>query len=182
VLLMGSALLFTAATAVGRVPLGVAAATAPRYLSLMLPMWLAVYLAAVLSKRAPVGFAAGACVWLLSLWPYASMRDRPLAEWPGTLGVTTAQLEAIRSHGLNKAAWARVYLETGSWETAQASVPVPVYPNPPATLLEEKLGFLRERRLSFFAGQPERGDYLPWLADATQVTRRCSDSSRPGCD
>jgi hypothetical protein len=24
---------------------------------------------------------------------------------------------------------------------------------------------MRERKLSFFAGEPERGDYMPWLAD-----------------
>lgn len=181
VLLMGSALLFSAATAVGRVPLGVAAATAPRYLSLMLPLWLAVYLTAAQSRRAAAGFAAAACVWLLALWPYASMVDRPLTEWPGTLGVTDAQVEAMETHGLNKAEWARVYLETGRWDSAQASVRVPIYPNPPATRLDEKLGLLRRRRLSFFAGQPERGDYLPWLAGETRVTRRCSDSSLPGC-
>ena len=182
VLLMGSALIFTAATAVGRVPLGIAAATAPRYLSLMLPAWLAVYLTALSSRRVGIGIVASACVWLLAVWPYAWMRDRPLADWPGTFGVTNAHVDTIRMHGLDKAEWARVYLETGSVDTAQAAVQVPVYPNPPATHLDKKLGLLRGRGLSFFAGQPQRRDYLPWLADATQVNPRCSGSSHRGCD
>ena len=181
-LLMGSALIFTAATAVGRVPLGIAAATAPRYLSLMLPAWLAVYVTALSSRRVGIGIVASACVWLLAVWPYAWMRDRPLADWPGTFGVTNAHVDTIRMHGLDKAEWARVYLETGSVDTAQAAVQVPVYPNPPATHLDEKLGLLRGRGLSFFAGQPQRRDYLPWLADATQVNPRCSGSSHRGCD
>ena len=67
--------------------------------------------------------------------------------------------------GAAKAAWAHVYLATGSWETAQAAVLHPIYPKPAATRFEDKLRILRERDLSFFSGDPRQRDYLPWLAD-----------------
>ena len=163
VLLMGSGLLFVATTAVGRIPLGVTAGAASRYLSLMFPIWLAVYLAAGSSRLArPVALV---CVWLLTLAPYPEMARRPLAEWPGSLGLTGDVLIVMKGFGISKSAWADVYRDTGSWEEAQAAVVQPLHPNPSATRFDEKLRFLHERRLSFFSGDPGRGDYLPWLAD-----------------
>jgi hypothetical protein len=165
VFLMGAGVLFVATTAVGRVPLGVLGGTAPRYLTLMFPMWFAVYLAAG-SFRTVMPMAT-ACVWLLAVGPYAEMPPRPLAEWPGTFGLTNDGLDEVRIYGTSKAAWAEVYLATGSLEAAQAAVPRPVHPDPTATRLDDKLHFLRERKLSFFSGEPNRRDYLPWLADET---------------
>jgi len=162
VLLMGSSLLFVAMTAVGRIPLGVGAGMESRYLSLMFPMWLAVFLAAGASRRAlPV---AAVCVWLLALAPYAEMARRPLTEWPGTLGLTSDVLTVMKGFGISKSAWTDVYLATGSWEAAQAAVVQPLYPNPAATQFDDKLRILRERKLSFFSGEPSRREYLPWLA------------------
>ena len=57
-----------------------------------------------------------------------------------------------------------MYLATGSWESAQAAVRQPLHPDPRASHFDDKLRYLRERRLSFFAGRPDRGDYLPWMA------------------
>ena len=164
VLLVGSGLLFVAATAVGRVSLGVLAGTASRYLTLMFPMWLAVYLLAATSHRR-VLLLTSVCVWILALGPYESMPRRALDDWPGTAGITRPLLEVMRSFGANKAAWADVYLETGSWEAAQAAVMQPLYPDPASTMFDHKLRILRERKLSFFAGEPNRRDYHPWLAD-----------------
>jgi hypothetical protein len=163
VLLMGSGLLFVATTAVGRIPLGVTGGMASRYLSLMFPMWLAVYVAARPSRLARA--VAVACVWLLALAPYTAMARRPLAEWPGTLGVTRLVLEVMQGFGMSKSAWADAYLATGSWEAAQAAVVQPLYPDPRATRFDDKLRILRERKQSFFAGEPGQRDYLPWLAD-----------------
>ena len=165
VLLMGSGLLFIVMTAVGRIPLGVTGGEASRYLSLMLPVWLAVYLVAESSRLArPV---AVACVWLLAAAPYAEMARRPVAEWPGTFGLTDGPRDVMKDFGAAKAAWADVYLATGSWEAAQAAVRYPIYPNPGATRFDEKLRILHERKLSFFSGDPGRRDYLPWLAEET---------------
>jgi hypothetical protein len=165
VLLMGSGLLFVVMTAVGRIPLGVTGGEASRYLSLMLPVWLAVYLVAESSRLArPI---AVACVWLLAAAPYVEMVRRPVSEWPGTFGLTDGPLDVMKDFGAAKAAWADVYLATGSWETAQAAVRYPIYPEPEETRFDEKLRILRERRLSFFSRDPARRDYLPWLADDT---------------
>ena len=163
VLLMGSGLLFIAMTAVGRISLGVTGGEASRYLTLMLPAWLAVYLVLGSSRLArPV---ATVCVWMLALAPYPTMASRPLTEWPGTFGLTNKALEVMRGFGASKAAWADVYLATGSSEAAQAAVLQPIYPDPAATRLDDKLRILRERKQSFFSGDPSRRDYLPWLAD-----------------
>jgi hypothetical protein len=164
-LLMGSGLIFVAATAIGRVSIGPVAGTAPRYLSLMIPMWLAVYCAAALSGRRLVRPAAAVCVAVLAASPYVSVLDRPMAEWPGTIGLTRAYHDSVLHYGTNKAAWADVYLATGSWETAQAELRDFLHPNPTGSHFDDKFHFLRERKLSFFAGEPARGDYMPWLAD-----------------
>jgi hypothetical protein len=163
VLLMGSGLLFIVMTAVGRIPLGVTGGEASRYLTLMLPAWLAVYLALGSSRLART--VTIACVWMLALAPYPAMASRPLTEWPGTFGLTNGPLDVMRGFGESKAAWADVYLATGSSEAAQAAVVQPIYPNPAATMLDDKLRILRERKQSFFSGDPSRRDYLPWLAD-----------------
>jgi hypothetical protein len=163
VLLLGSGLLFIVMTAVGRISLGVTAGEASRYLSLMFPAWLAVYLAPW-SSRIGRAVATG-CVWLLALAPYTAMAERPLSEWPGTLGLTEPALDVMQHYAASKAAWADVYLATGSWEAAQAAVPQPIHPNPGATQFDDKLRILRTRNQSFFSGNPERGDYMPWLAD-----------------
>jgi hypothetical protein len=162
-LLIGSGLLFVITTAIGRVSLGTLAGFSSRYLSLMFTLWLAVYLVAATSYRRMLPLAT-ICVWSLVVLPYTSMYQRPLADWPGTVGVGRWQIDTMMHFGTNKAEWARVYLATGRWESAQAAVLQPLHPNPGASRFDEKLRFLRERRLSFFSGQPERGDYLPWLA------------------
>ena len=163
VLLMGSSLLFIAMTAVGRVSLGVRAGESSRYLSLMLPGWLAVYLAPGASRLARA--LATLCVWLLAIAPYQAMPGRALTEWPGTLGLTDHALELMRGHGVSKAAWADVYLATASWEAAQAAVVQPIYPDPAATRFDDKLRILRDRKLSFFYDVSGRRGYLPWFAD-----------------
>ena len=165
VLLMGSGLIFVAVTAVGRVSLGPVAATAPRYLTLTIPMWLAAYLAAAMSGRRRVKVAAIACALALAALPYVSVVRRPPAEWPGTAGLTQADLASVLHYGTNKAAWVDVQVATGSWEAAQASLRQFLHSNPEGTHMDDKLRFMRERKLSFFAGEPERGDYMPWLAD-----------------
>ena len=165
VLLMASGLLFVAATAVGRVSIGPLGGTASRYLSLMVPMWLAVYFAAAMSRRKMLELAALVCLGVLTFPPYVSILRRPLSDWPGTVGMTHSALDAVMHYGTGKAAWADAYLSSGSWEAAGAAVRQPIHPNPEGSDFDAKLRFLRERKLSFFAGDPGRGDYMPWLAD-----------------
>jgi len=165
VLLMGSGLIFVAVTAIGRVSLGPVAGTAPRYLSLLIPMWLAIHLAAAISARRPMAVAATVCVWVLAASSYVTVFGRSPVEWPGTIGLTRADLNSVLHYGTNKAAWVEVYVATGRWEAAQTALRDFLHPNPIGSNFDDKFRFLRERKLSFFAGEPERGDYMPWLAD-----------------
>ena len=181
-LLMGSGLLFITATAIGRVSLGILGGTMSRYLPLMFPTWLAVYLAAITSyKRSRL--AASVCVWLLVVLPYTAMVRRPLAEWPGTLGAMNGQVEAMAFFGMSKIAWARAYLATGSWKAAQCAVRQVIYPNPEVSRFDDKLRFLRRHELSFFAGRVDESEYLPWLAsdDFSDVNCPSSDSNLHVC-
>lgn len=177
-LLMGSGLSFVVATAIGRIPLGVLAAATPRYLTLMFPMWLALYLGAAECRRRAVYAAAGVCLCTIAVAPYIWMLDRPLREWPGTIGMTNSHLWAMTHYGTSKAAWANAYLATGSVDAAQAAVPATMHPNPAASNFDSKLRFLRERKLSFFSGRPGRCDYLPWMADDAFLNQALGSSRR----
>jgi len=141
------------------------AGTAPRYLSLMIPIWLAVYMAAALSGRRLVMFAGTICVVVLAVSSYVSIFERSPTDWPGTIGLTRTNLDSVLHYGTNKTAWADVYLATGSWEAAQTALRDFLHPNPTGSHFDDKFRFLRERRLSFFAGEPGNGDYMPWKAD-----------------
>jgi hypothetical protein len=178
VLLMGSSLLFIVTTAFGRVPLGVTAGTASRYVSLMLPMWLAVYLTSAMSYRRSLP-AVTVLIAVLTVMPYSTMQARPVAEWAGTLGMMDWQHDVMVFFGVNKVAWADNYLQNGTWQAAQAAVLQPLHPNPAASGFDQKLQFLREHRLSFFASA-DRRDYLPWLAD-DRFTCPASGSSPHVC-
>jgi hypothetical protein len=179
-LLMGSGVSFVIATAIGRVSLGILGGTTPRYVTLMCPIWLGLFLAAATARRRRVYVATSVCVWILALAPYIGLPRRPVTLWPGTLGLTEGQVETVTLYGTSKAGWARTYLDTGSWEAAQAAVPATMHPDPVNSKLEEKLRFLRDRRLSFFSEPRERCDYLPWLADEAFLNRALG-SSRPAC-
>jgi hypothetical protein len=57
-------------------------------------------------------------------------------------------IEDADHYANGKRRWRDCYLATS--DVAACSVPFKIYPEPAATRLEEKLRFLRERRLSFF--------------------------------
>jgi hypothetical protein len=162
-LLIGSGVLYVLSTAAGRVPLGVSAGTAPRYLSLMLPIWLGMYLLAARFPRRVLP-AVTLLVGLIALLPYSSMGRRPLADWPGALGVRPWQYDVMVLFGINKVVWADSYLATGSWEAAQSAVVQVIHPSPAGSNFDGKLRFLRDHQLTFFASA-DRNSYLPWLAD-----------------
>lgn len=162
-LLLGAGLLFVLNTAVGRVSLGVNGGMVSRYLTLVFPLWLGLGLADNITERRVLRFTALVALWFIALWPYRDTARRPLRQWPGTLGVTLGQYAEIDETTTAKAAWVDRYLETGSIDAAQAAVGDAIYPAPAATRLDEKLRFLRERHLSFFAAPSGADAFLPWL-------------------
>ena len=155
--------LFVVTTAVGRIPLGVLAGAVPRYLPLMLPIWLAVYLLAARYPRRLLP-ATTVLIGLFAVLPFSSMGRQPLSKWPGTFGIRPWQLNAMVLFAISKVAWADNYLATGSWENVPSADVQMMHPSPEGSRFDEKLRFLQERKLTFLAS-PDRRDYLPWLAD-----------------
>jgi hypothetical protein len=136
--LAGFGLVFCAATAVGRVSLGLGTAQSSRYLPLVAPALLAVYLH-LLTLRSP---------WLR--WPAAVLAAAAIAA--GSLKVHPDDARFIAVLGFQKQRWVEAYRETGSVRGADEAAHRRIYPHPPEqTHLEEKLAMLRERHLSFFA-------------------------------
>lgn len=130
--LLGYGLLFSANTAVGRVCLGPEAALASRYTTLLVPLFLALYLylaslpASALQTIMVTGF-------VIVLVPGA-LRRPPAVGW--------------FSEG--KRAWAECYVRTEKIEYCDQATRFKIYPDPPHTGLKQKLDYLKARRLNLF--------------------------------
>ena len=162
-LLLGAGVLFVCNTAVGRVCLGINAGMVSRYVSLMLPLWIGLYVTGALSGRRVYFVLAAIAVWTLALWPYRDLTSRRIHRWPGTLGASAGHLQHIEDCTTTKAAWVDAYLKTGSWQKAQADDRTVIYPDPAATKMDQKLHFLKDHQLSFFSAASPGDAYLPWL-------------------
>ncbi len=129
VLLAGTALLFIANTAVGRVQLGDGAGMAPRYISLQIPLALALYLAC----RQPAAsrwWRRGGLLALgaLALWPYRDLLRT--SGRCGTWGLPESTLVATEFSRTSKLAWLFAFKETGDLDTAtrfSRFLPLPHY-------------------------------------------------------
>jgi len=127
--------LFAANTAVGRVCLGPQSAEASRYVPYLTPFLVAGYLALSAGwrpARARAAMLAALCALLIG---------------KEALGMRQ-NLAHAADYANGKRLWRDCYLATS--DVAGCSVSFQIYPEPAATHLEEKLRFLRERRLSFF--------------------------------
>ena len=134
-------LLFCTGTAVGRITLGLRAAQSTRYVPLIVPAFLALYLhlQTLRSLRRRL---------LLSCLAAVAMAA---ATFP--MRADEARFMAILAY--DKQRWVDAYLETGSVRLADARARRRIYPNPPeVTHLEEKLDTLRRQRLNLFANRP----------------------------
>jgi len=137
--LAGFGLLFCAATAVGRVTLGLQAAQSTRYVPLVVPALLGL---------------------LLHLQTIRSLRPRLLASCLAAVAMAAASLPVRPADARfmailarDKQRWVDVYLETGSLRAADEQARRRIYPHPPeVTRLEQKLAYLRRHRLNLFAG------------------------------
>jgi hypothetical protein len=134
-MLLGYSLLFAAATAAGRTCLGIYAAQASRYGTLIIPAALGFYFW-TLSRSSPKRrrWLAALCIVLVL---------------PGAVFVPGG----TKLYAERKRAWADCYRRVGSVEACDASTGSNVFPYPARTHLREKLEFLREHRLNLFAGE-----------------------------
>jgi hypothetical protein len=137
-LLTAFGLLFCAGTAVGRVSQGLHAAQSTRYVPLVVPALLGLYLH--LQTIRPLRFRV-----LASALAAVAMAA-------ATLPMRADEARFAQILARDKQRWVATYLETGSVRIADERARRRIYPHPPErTHLEEKLATLRQRRLSFFA-------------------------------
>jgi len=144
-LLTAFGLLFCVGTAIGRITLGLRSAQATRYVPLVAPALLGLYLHLQTIR---------------ALWPrLIASTLAAVAMAAATLPMRADEARFVAILARDKQSWVDAYLETGSIGIADARAHRRVHPRPEETRLEEKLAILRQRRLSFFADprQPVRG-------------------------
>lgn len=162
-LLVASSLMFAFNAAVGRVHLGVEGGMVSRYLTLLIPLALALGMLGMHASSPWVRRMTAGGVWLFLLAPYLLLAGRPLADWPGTAGMSDRLFHGIQEQANSRQAWISTYLATGDWRAADAAAGPVMHPAPEAARLPAKLAWMRERKLSFFTGEGTMEAFAPWL-------------------
>ena len=140
--LAGFALLFASATAVGRICLGIYSANASRYIPYMMPGLLALYLMIRrFASKSPVAYA------LLPVFLVACIAKE---------GDKIARNEAA-DYLKYKQRWSECYRSMHDIDACDAWAGHPVYPQPAATRLQQKLDWLEARHYSLFRDGGRRG-------------------------
>jgi hypothetical protein len=127
------ALLYCANTAVGRVHMGPSASLSSRYVTLLIPGGLALFL-----QLALLGRRKAFC------WPalaYAALLV------PGTCFLRSQDALGIAWYTDVRTKWKAAYLETHDQAKADRIAGFPIYPGP----IGDRLKYLEERRLNLFA-------------------------------
>lgn len=133
-------LIFCINAAIGRVPLGLSAAQASRYITHMIPGFLGIYL------------------WLVTLPPGVLRRFLLVAAVAGLIAASFPLREADRStlkwYYEGKTKWKAVYLQTENIETATRAANFTIYPSPEQTRLKQKLEYLKKEKLNLYLDTP----------------------------
>ncbi len=148
--LSGFSILFAANTAIGRVCLGMDGALASRYITLLLPAFLAVFLGLRTLPRLPSVVAAAVFVAAMT---------------PGALMLGRNDRDHIAENKRGRLAWREAYLSTGDENKADLKAGYKVYPSPGA--IRDRLEFLEQRGLNLHAPAKSRGP-TPALSPATR--------------
>jgi hypothetical protein len=134
--LTGFTLLFCALTAVGRVGLGLNAAQASRYVPYLIPGFFGLYLHLAVrpEHRLKPWLQAAVVIGLVAATTPLRAVDRQTVEWLSQ----------------SKKQWKRHYLQTGNIEQSNRAARFMIYPDAQRTHLEEKLLYLKSKRLNLF--------------------------------
>jgi hypothetical protein len=161
-LLIFAGLSFGFFTAIGRIHLGVRAADAPRYVTLVGAVWLGFAAWGAASRWRWGGWLAAALGWSSVLMSWGDMFGRPLASWPGMLGMSEVSHNSIAFSNGRKMNWLLTWEETDDWRAAEARQPQGLFGEPESLKLGERIDWLAERGLSF--ADPERDElgWMPW--------------------
>jgi hypothetical protein len=134
--LLGFSLLFAMNTAVGRICLGRQAGMTPRYMTLLIPAFLAIYFYLLSFSSLRAGkLALGLFVVLLI---------------PSAVVARKGPLWSPASVAAGKRAWAKCYLETEDIHYCDNSASFKIVPHPEDNHLKEKLDYLKQHRLNLF--------------------------------
>jgi hypothetical protein len=137
IILVGFSLLFAANAAIGRVCLGMPeAAQISRYMGLLVPAYMAIYLHLLTWQKSAVRTA------LLALFVIALI--------PGAVRMPNGYSPQLVSDG--KQAWKTCMLQTGAIDYCDRATGFALYPDPRKTHLLEKLQFLQKHRLNLYSG------------------------------
>jgi hypothetical protein len=132
-------LLYCATTAIGRIHLGLSGAQATRYVPLVTPALLGVFFALGRISRPRLrqaALAVSVAGLLAATFPMREPETRFMQRLSG-----------------GKRIWVETYLETGEIRASNRAAGIRLYPRvgDPKDGIEEKLAYLREHQLSFFA-------------------------------
>jgi hypothetical protein len=135
VFFLAFALLFVAAISVGRMPLGLRAGTASRYMTLLTLLYLGLYLGSFSIRPFLREYTLyGAVAFLVY----------------GSVPLRDATVERMEYFHDAKVRWRDTYLTTRDTEAAYHASPLPAYPRPSDPRFRERLRYLEANRLSFF--------------------------------
>jgi hypothetical protein len=135
-------LTFDAMTAIGRICTGLYASGSSRYMTLTVPLFVALFLHFSLSGK-KMGWAIAALIGVLALGGYMPPRLSARA--------------SLADQAAFERAWRDCYLRTESVEECYRTVPGVLHPDPVAVHLQDKLQFLKAHRLNLYATGEEAG-------------------------
>ncbi|MGE0127062.1 MAG: hypothetical protein AB7U82_03065 [Blastocatellales bacterium] len=137
VILFGYALLFAASTAFGRASMGLNLSQSSRYVTLMIPGFLAIYFHLLTIKRESLR-RFGLPIFLLLLLP-------------GHLPLRLGESHPAGFYSRNKRAWKECYLRTGDYKRCESISDFKLLPSQPPEAIKRKLDYLKRHRLNLFA-------------------------------
>ncbi len=162
VFLLGAGLAYAGFTATGRIHLGMGAADAPRYVTLIGVVWLGLAAWSAALQARGWTWAVAVLGWSSIAMSWTELPRRAWADWPGTLGMSEVTRNAIDTFNLRKMEWLMRWEESGSWQKAEEAVPAGIYGEANASWLGEQIDWLSARGLTF--ADPAKGPraWLPW--------------------
>ena len=135
--LVGFAVIFAITTAIGRVCLGINAASASRYIPYVVPGLTAVYLVLRSLRPSRIGSAL-LCLFLAA----------------GVVKEANVEREQAEAYSSYKRLWRNCYLARHDIRLCDQLAGHAVYPWPESTRLQEKLNWLEARHYNLFEGSP----------------------------
>ncbi len=109
-----------------------------------------------------VGRAAAGLGWASVVMSWVDLPRRPLASWPGMLGMSEVSYNGIAFSNRQKMEWLLAWEETGDWRAAETQRPRGIFGEAESLRLGERMDWLAARGLTFADPANEPLAWLPW--------------------